>query len=50
MKLHGYLIPDTINAYLSHDMSYVSKGQVIFNEYAVDDLIVPVNVKKPKTL
>lgn len=50
MKLHGYLIPDTINAYLSHDMSYVSKGQVIFNEYAVDDLIIPVNVKKPKTI
>jgi hypothetical protein len=50
MKLHGYLIPDTINAYLSHDMSYVSKGQVIFSEYAVDDLIVPVNVKKPKTI
>ena len=48
MKLHGYLIPDTINAYLSHDMSYVSKGQVIFNEYAVDDLIVPVSIKKPK--
>jgi hypothetical protein len=37
MKLHGYLIPDTINAYLSHDMAYVSKGQVIFNEYAVNN-------------
>jgi hypothetical protein len=48
MKLHGYLIPDTINAYLSHDMAYVSKGQVIFNEYAVDDLVVPVSIKKPK--
>lgn len=48
MKLHGYLIPDTINAYLSHDMAYVSKGQVIFNEYAVDDLIVPLIAKKPK--
>ena len=47
MKLYGYLIPDTINAYLSHDMAYVSKGQVIFNEYAVDDLIVPI-VRKPK--
>ena len=35
MKLHGYLIPDTINAYLSHNMSYVSKGQVIFNEESI---------------
>lgn len=50
MKLHGYLIPDTINAYLSHDMAYVSKGQVIFSEYAVDDLLVPVNIKKPKII
>jgi hypothetical protein len=49
VKLHGYLIPDTINAYLSHDMAYVSKGQVIFNEYAVNDLLVPI-VKKPKQI
>jgi len=38
MKLHGYLIPDTINAYLSHDMAYVSKGQVIFNECVIDSI------------
>ena len=31
LTLHGYLIPDTINAFLSHDLNYVSKGQVVFN-------------------
>lgn len=35
MKLHGYLIPDTINAYLSHEMQYVTKGQVVINETVV---------------
>jgi hypothetical protein len=41
MKLHGYLIPDTINAYLSHEMQYNTKGQVIINENIVtaSDLI-----------
>ena len=44
MKLHGYLIPDTINAYLSHDMTYVSKGQVIFNEYVLNSLKLDINL------
>jgi len=35
MKLHGYLIPDTINAYLSHEMQYNTKGQVVINENVV---------------
>ena len=35
MKLHGYLIPDTINAYLSHEMQYTTKGQVVINENVV---------------
>lgn len=35
MTLHGYLIPDTINAFLSKDLSYISKGTVIFNESVV---------------
>ena len=35
MTLHGYLIPDSINAYLSKDASYITKGSVVFNESVV---------------
>lgn len=35
LNLHGYLIPDTVNAFLSKEATYVSKGQVIFNEKTV---------------
>ncbi len=32
LELHGYLIPDTVNAFLSKDASYITKGQVVINE------------------
>jgi hypothetical protein len=40
LKLYGYLIPDTINAYLSKDASYITKGQVVISEGVIglDDL------------
>jgi len=48
LKLYGYLIPDTVNAYLSKDATFVSKAQVIISEEAVstNPNITPV---KPKT-
>lgn len=41
IKLHGYLIPDTVNAFMSHNMAYVSKGQIILNEEAVNSNGIP---------
>lgn len=35
LTLHGYLIPDSVNAFLSKDASYITKGQVVFNEKTV---------------
>lgn len=37
LKLHGYLIPDTINAYLSKNASYITKGQVVLDEQVVGE-------------
>jgi len=46
LTLHGYLIPDTINAFLSHEMNFVSKGTVKFNEgYISSTYSVPFAVK-----
>jgi hypothetical protein len=46
LTLHGYLIPDTINAFMSHEMNFVSKGTVKFNEgYISSTYSVPFAVK-----
>jgi hypothetical protein len=46
LKLHGYLIPDTINAYLSKNASYVTKGQVIFEEQVIDSNLETIKINK----
>ena len=40
LKLLGFLIPDTLNAYLSKDASYITKGQVVISEGVIglDDI------------
>jgi hypothetical protein len=46
LTLHGYLIPDTVNAFMSHEMNFVSKGTVKFNEGYISSMYtVPVNTK-----
>ena len=45
LKLYGYLIPDTVNAYLSKDASFVSKAQIIINEETVSsnpNIVLPI--------
>jgi hypothetical protein len=42
LKLHGYLIPDTINAYLSKNASYITKGQVIITENVIGEGGLPL--------
>lgn len=46
LTLHGYLIPDTVNAFLSHEMNFVSKGTVKFNEgYIATSFTIPASGK-----
>ena len=46
LTLHGYLIPDTINAFMSHEMNFVSKGTVKFNEgYIATSFTIPASGK-----
>jgi hypothetical protein len=46
VKLHGYLIPDTINAYLSKNATYITKGHVIFDEQIVDSNLEVIKINK----
>jgi hypothetical protein len=46
VKLHGYLIPDTINAYLSKNATYVTKGQIIFDEQIIDPKVEILKANK----
>jgi hypothetical protein len=46
LKLHGYLIPDTINAYLSKNASYITKGQVIFDEQIINPALEAIKINK----
>jgi hypothetical protein len=46
LTLHGYLIPDTVNAFMSHEMNFVSKGTVKFNEgYIGTSFTIPASGK-----
>jgi hypothetical protein len=46
LTLHGYLIPDTVNAFMSHEMNFVSKGTVKFNEGYISSMYtIPINTK-----
>jgi hypothetical protein len=46
LTLHGYLIPDTVNAFMSHEMNFVSKGTVKFNEgYIATSFTIPASGK-----
>lgn len=46
LTLYGYLIPDTVNAFLSHEMNFVSKGTVKFNEgYIATSFTIPASGK-----